>query len=799
MDEKNDTALTMQIKEFARNELNADLVGVANIERFQGAPLMMSPQGILPSARSVVVMAVHHPDAAIELGGEEHPQKIGPYCIQYAMNMRLDEMSYRMGRYIESLGFSVVPIVSSNIWRYKGYKGLTEHFAPDISHLHSAVAAGLSEFGYSGLSITPEFGARQRFVSIITDAELTPSPLLEPGLVCDNCMLCRKACPTGALIKEIDGWNEVEIEGNVYRYANKNLWRCAWGEHFDLDLDLDIPDHVDEAVILKYVEKYGRRSGEMGCCLKACLPKARRYFDKSYCKSPRRRRDIEPQSGVISPEDFEKIQALTKAHGASCILTVPVSDLQDAGVKIEDSKDYLPGAKSAAIVCFAADSRLVQDEADVDKELAMEITLVAGGLRETAEKLAMQTGYDLTRELERMGWSATGGTKLDESEVVQAVQGVPDGRTLFTYTVLTEAELPSTGLSFREERGEADQEDFTESLKAEAERLGADVTGVVSMNRLGSVAGQVKEIFDGEEILDARDVSALFTPYDPVVTTRKRTVPDPESILSGGKSVLVFGVALPHGSVDVTVRTPAESVGPYAFALYENLNYLRRIALRLSIWLKKRGVNAAVSEDLLDTGSRTASPRGAIPDLFSNRFAAWSAGLGRFAKAGFLVNPEFGTNLRYMAVVVDRGLQEDPMLESFTTGKCDTCGDRCVSACRTAAFEGEISVETEGVCDTFRRIETVRCDWAKRYSLLKDAGCGFVGWTLDLSAPSEINEENLADALRQQPPIPKYRPCNFEACSLACPYTRPLAVAEETCPTVCSVGPVPSPGVGCAG
>jgi epoxyqueuosine reductase len=336
MTDNNSIALTAQIKEFARKELNADLVGVANIERFHGAPIMMSPQGILPSARSVVVMAVHHPDAAIELGGEEHPQKIGPYCVQYAMNMRLDEMSYRMGRYIESLGYTSVPIVSSNIWRYKGYKGMTEHFAPDMSHLHSAVAAGLSEFGYSGLSITPQFGARQRYVSVITDAMLTPSPLLEPGSVCDNCMLCRKACPTGALVKEIDGWNEVEIEDKLYRYANKNLWRCAWGEHFDLDLDLDIPEHVDEAVILEYVKKYGRRSGEMGCCLKACLPKARRYFDKSYCSSPRRRRDTVPQPGMMPAKDVEALRLLTKVHGASCILTVPVSELQEAGVKIAD-------------------------------------------------------------------------------------------------------------------------------------------------------------------------------------------------------------------------------------------------------------------------------------------------------------------------------------------------------------------------------------------------------------------------------------------------------------------------------
>jgi epoxyqueuosine reductase QueG len=766
-----DMALTSRVKRFAREELNADLVGVADIGRFQGAPLRMSPQGILPSARSVVVMAVHHPDAAIELGGEKHPQKIGPYCVQYVMNMRLDEMSTRMGRFLESLGYTAVPIVSSNIWRYKGYKELKEHFAPDMSHLHAAVAAGLAEFGYSGLSITPEFGARQRYVSVITDAALAPSPLVEPGTVCDNCMLCKMACPTAALSKELDGWNEVTIEGRMYRYARKNLWRCAWGEHFDLDLDLAIPEKVDEAVILDHVKRFGRRSGEMGCCLKACVPKARRYFDKAYCKSPRRTRDAVPQPGLVSRGLFERLRALIQAHGVSCILTVSAEELRASGVKLEDSKAYLPGVKCAVIVCLAADRDVVRETADVDKELALEITLVAGGLRETAEKLTMQTGYDLSRELERAGYSATGGTEVKESEVAQAVTGVPAGLTLFTYTVLTDAELPSTGLTFCEPSAERVC-DFTEALKAEAKRLGADVCGVTSMARLRGVAKQARLAFEGDEVLDAQDKSQLFTPYEPQISSRTRQVSDPAALLPNGKAVLVFGVALPRGSVEVTARTPAEAVGPYAFALYENLNDLRRIALRLTLWLSRQGVKAAVSTDLLDTGSKTASPRGAIPDLFSNRFEAWAAGLGRFAKAGFLVNPRFGTNVRYMAVVVDRELREDALQRGAAPEKCAACGDRCLAACATQAFCGQMTVEADGIRDTFHTINTLRCDWAKRYSLIADEGCGFVGWKLNVPPPAKVTAEALAAALRQQPPIPKYRPCNFEACSMACPYTR---------------------------
>lgn len=73
--------LTERVKARARAS-GADMVGVANIERWKNAPLIMSPQGILPSAQSVVVMGIHHPDGCIEMGGQEHPQIIGPYAIQ---------------------------------------------------------------------------------------------------------------------------------------------------------------------------------------------------------------------------------------------------------------------------------------------------------------------------------------------------------------------------------------------------------------------------------------------------------------------------------------------------------------------------------------------------------------------------------------------------------------------------------------------------------------------------------------------------------------------------------------------
>ena len=46
--------------------------------------------------------------------------------------------------------------------------------------------------------ITPEYGPRIRFGSVLTAADLPPDPLREDDL-CTRCMKCVEACPAGAL------------------------------------------------------------------------------------------------------------------------------------------------------------------------------------------------------------------------------------------------------------------------------------------------------------------------------------------------------------------------------------------------------------------------------------------------------------------------------------------------------------------------------------------------------------------------------------------------------------------------
>ena len=84
-----DHQLTAQVKKKAF-DLGVDLIGVGNIERWANAPLLMSPRGLMPTAKSVVVCAIHHTDAMIEIGGENSPHEQGTYVYQLFMNNHLD-------------------------------------------------------------------------------------------------------------------------------------------------------------------------------------------------------------------------------------------------------------------------------------------------------------------------------------------------------------------------------------------------------------------------------------------------------------------------------------------------------------------------------------------------------------------------------------------------------------------------------------------------------------------------------------------------------------------------------------
>lgn len=191
--------------------MGADLVGIASIDRFEGAPIQQDPRQIMPEAKSVIAVAFRVNRGSLR-GIEE-----GTFFSNYS-SMGYGGITYlfmpmvvmNLARLIEDEGYEAIPYGHQSDWRAIDQNGVTgDHSrpvapgraAPDVAvHLRiAAYLAGLGEIGYSKVFLTPQFGPRQRVGIIITEAALEPDPIYSGPPLCNRCMACVRECPGQAI------------------------------------------------------------------------------------------------------------------------------------------------------------------------------------------------------------------------------------------------------------------------------------------------------------------------------------------------------------------------------------------------------------------------------------------------------------------------------------------------------------------------------------------------------------------------------------------------------------------------
>ncbi len=215
----------------------ADLVGIAPAERFANAPEGHKPTDFLPGCKSVVSIALHLFQGAADVWGEyDKPGKtITPYLFYgYGLtNLESSRMVNRMAKLLEYKGYKTLCFLPT--WMTSQYKNYEEWLATnkaraEFSHRHAAAAAGIVDLGWNGLGLSPEFGSMQRFNSILTTAELEPTPLYNGPPLCrkKECGIkCVRLCPTGALSKTES--QSLTIDGKTITYSMHDNIRCMYG------------------------------------------------------------------------------------------------------------------------------------------------------------------------------------------------------------------------------------------------------------------------------------------------------------------------------------------------------------------------------------------------------------------------------------------------------------------------------------------------------------------------------------------------------------------------------------------
>jgi len=232
------TELTSAMVKAQANALGADLCGIASMDRFEGAPKQFDPRYIFPKAKSCIVLGFRIPRGYFR-GIEE-----GTYWESYAgmgygnINKIVSPLTLRyLCCYIEDFGWEAAPVPNLNAGAAVKFhtqkhdpsssipvrEGLPN---PDIlvDFRVCAFAAGLGQFGYSKVFLTPEFGPFQRFVVLLTDAPLEPDPIYE-GQLCDRCMLCAKACTGNAI--SMTETESITVAGHKIEWGKLDVIKCS--------------------------------------------------------------------------------------------------------------------------------------------------------------------------------------------------------------------------------------------------------------------------------------------------------------------------------------------------------------------------------------------------------------------------------------------------------------------------------------------------------------------------------------------------------------------------------------------
>ncbi len=193
---------SQDIKQVAR-DFGADLVGLASTETLRHLPAERNPLSIFPQATAVIVLGrrvLRGTLRGIE-SGTEFDNSFSTFGFTSLEDNFLARTTYDMTIWLEARGFDGVPLFGYDCeGQPVGVPVAPGKPAPNVilDYRIMAQAAGLGETGLNGMFLTPEFGPRQRFAMVLTDADVLADEPFKPR-ICDDCGACVQACPLRAL------------------------------------------------------------------------------------------------------------------------------------------------------------------------------------------------------------------------------------------------------------------------------------------------------------------------------------------------------------------------------------------------------------------------------------------------------------------------------------------------------------------------------------------------------------------------------------------------------------------------
>jgi len=116
------------------------------------------------------------------------------------VNYLLDRLALLVTHCIQEEGYNALPVPASQVIDRDRQTG-------HLSHKKVAVHAGLGWLGRNNLLVTPEYGARVRLVTVLTNMELPTGTPVETG--CGQCRDCIEVCPADAIKEKAEDFDHL--------------------------------------------------------------------------------------------------------------------------------------------------------------------------------------------------------------------------------------------------------------------------------------------------------------------------------------------------------------------------------------------------------------------------------------------------------------------------------------------------------------------------------------------------------------------------------------------------------------
>jgi epoxyqueuosine reductase len=186
-----------------------DLFGVADLSQTRLATCGLG-ENTLSELPFGISIGMRLSDAVVE-DIDDHPTLLYLHHYRQA-NYILDRLAFHVGALIQNMGGKALPIAASQIVDWERQKG-------HLSHKQLAQAAGIGWLGRNNLIVHPEYGARIRLVSVLTDLPLlTDEPLKRS---CGECRQCIAVCPAGAIKEQVEGFDHLACFEKLKEFRNK--------------------------------------------------------------------------------------------------------------------------------------------------------------------------------------------------------------------------------------------------------------------------------------------------------------------------------------------------------------------------------------------------------------------------------------------------------------------------------------------------------------------------------------------------------------------------------------------------